>query len=55
MTYKNNKPSNKLLFNSMKISKTLKSEFKNKKLMESFKDIKMFNDIKSWGNKLIFN
>tara|TARA_X000000368_G_scaffold122794_1_gene96269 strand:- start:242 stop:1951 length:1710 start_codon:yes stop_codon:yes gene_type:complete len=46
MTYKNNKPSNKLLFNSKKISKTLKSEFKDKKLMESFKDIKMFNEIK---------
>ena len=51
MTYKNNKPSNKLLFNSMKISKAIKSEFKDNKLIESFKDIKMFNDIKLIADK----
>ena len=41
------KPSNTALLNKMQITKVIRNEFRDKKLNDSFKDIQMFNDIKT--------
>ena len=41
------KPSNIALLNKMQITKVIRNEFRDKKLNDSFKDIQMFNDIKT--------